>query len=130
MTTWSGYRARWRGADYAATVDPQPNQLWVRLRSAEQAPGFEEIEPQVFARQVTAEECDAVLFVSTVCEWRSAEFHVHDERDDDLLLEYVGGLLPVAQRLELERVERGVYRRWVPRAEVRAMREKQVPITS
>lgn len=44
----------------------------------------------------------------------------------ELLVEYTGGLLPVARKLGMERVERGVHRRWVARDEVVGLREEAV----
>jgi hypothetical protein len=58
-----------------------------------------------------------------------APFQVHDEEDDLLLLEYTGGEVPVARSLQLERLDRGVYRAWVPRVEVQMLRENVVPLS-
>ncbi|MEU9832563.1 hypothetical protein AB0D67_13625 [Streptosporangium sp. NPDC048047] len=123
---WHSYRARWRGTEYAASPDPRPDAVWVRLRVTEPAEGFEEVEPGCFVRPVPAGECESISFVTTVCEWRGAPFQVRDRHGDTLLLEYVGGLLPVARELELERIERGVHRRWVPGHEVTDLRENVV----
>lgn len=125
---WHSYRARWRGAEYSASPDRQLDRLWIRLRSSEPAEGFEKVEPGCFVRPVPAEDCEVILFVTTVCEWWGAECQVHGERDGELLVEYIGGLMPVALELGMERVERGVYRRWVPRHEVRELRENATPL--
>jgi hypothetical protein len=122
----AGYRARWQGDEYPAAADPQPDELRLRLYRSGPADGFDEVAPDRFVRVVAADECEAVLHVSTVCEWQGAPFEVLDERDGELLLEYTGGLVPVAQQLELTRIERGVYRTRVPRAEVQALREDVV----
>lgn len=126
---WHGYRARWQGVEYAAAVDPQPEQLLIRLQRSAAAEGFDEVEEGRHVRVVPATDCEALTFVTTVCEWRGAPFQVHDEREDDLLLEYTGGAVPVARRLGLARVERGVYRAWVPRAEVTGLREEAVGLS-
>jgi hypothetical protein len=123
---WSWYRARWQGREYRASPDPRPDMLWLRLRGAEPAEGFEEVAPHVFVRPVRAEECEEVAFVTVTCEWRGAPCQVRDERDDELLVEYTGGLLPVAVDLGFERAERGVHRRWVARDEVHGLREHVV----
>ena len=120
------YRARWRGEEYPAAADPQPDALYIRLYRTDPADGFDEVAPARYVRVVAAADCEVLLHVSTVCEWRGAPFVVLDEPDDDLLLEYTGGLVPVAQRLDLTRVERGVFQTRVPRAEVRALREDLV----
>ena len=122
------YRARWYGADYDASPELRSGRLWMRLRSAAPAPGFEEVRAGRYVRAVPADECEAACFVTTVCRWRGAPFRVHDQREDALLLEYTGGQVTVAQSLELERVERGVHRRWVPRDEVAELREHTVPL--
>jgi hypothetical protein len=126
---WHSFRARWNGQEYAAGPDPQPDRLLMRLYRTSPAAGFEEIKPERYVRVVPADECDAILYVTTVCEWFGAPFLVHGETADDLLLEYTGGLLPEAQRLKLQRMERGVYKAWVPRAEVRALRENIVVLS-
>jgi hypothetical protein len=112
------YRARWQGADYVASPEPHALELWVRLRRADPADGFEEVEPGCHVRPVPVTECEALHFVTTVCRWRGEPFQVHDERDGRLLLEYLGGSAAVAMELGLERIERGVYRVWAPREEV------------
>ncbi|MEV0617737.1 hypothetical protein AB0I81_30755 [Nonomuraea sp. NPDC050404] len=129
MTAWHGYRARWRGADHPAAPEPHVLELWVRLRSAEPLDGFEEVEPGCHVRTVPASECESVHFVTVVCTWRGQPFQVHDERNGSLLLEYLGGSVLTARELGLERVERGVYRCWVPRGEVGELREEAVLIT-
>ncbi|MFC4010200.1 hypothetical protein ACFOY2_23435 [Nonomuraea purpurea] len=120
------YRARWQGADYVASPEPHSLELWVRLRRPEPADGFEEVEPGCHVRTVPAEECAALDFVTTVCDWRGERFQVHDERDGHLLLEYLGASALTATELGLERVERGVYRIWVPRTEANDLREHSV----
>jgi hypothetical protein len=122
------YRARWGDADYDASPELRSGRLWMRLRSAAPAPEFEEVRPGRYVRAVPADECAAVWFVSLVCRWRGAPFRVHDRRDGELLLEYTGGRVTVAQSLGLDRVERGVYRRWVSRDEVTELREHAVPL--
>jgi len=126
MTSWHFYRARWQGADYVASPEPHAMELWVRLRSPVPAEGFEEVEPGCHVRAVPVTECAALHFVTMECSWRGEPFQVHDERDGLLLLEYLGGSAPAARALGLERVERGVYRSWVPRAEVTDLRENAV----
>jgi hypothetical protein len=128
-TRWHSYRARWHGDDYEAGVDPRPDQLWVRLYASSPAAGFDEVETGRHVRVVPAAECEVIVYVTVVCEWRGAPFQVQGEADRELLVEYTGGLLHVAQRLELQRIERGVYRTWVPRAEVRGMREHAVVLS-
>lgn len=126
---WFGYQARWQEEDYPASVFPQPDGLLVRLYRSAPADGFDEVAPERYVRTVPATECAAIRFVTTVCTWRGAPFQVHDERDDHLLVEYTGGEVPVAQRLGLRRVERGVYRGLVPRAEVTDLREQSVELS-
>ncbi|MGW5261232.1 SseB family protein [Microbispora sp. NPDC004025] len=119
----SSYRARWRGADHPAIPDPGHDGLLIRLLSDEPADGFEERAPGRFVRPVPAGECEAVFHVTRRCEWRGAPCLIRDERAGELLLEYTGGRLPVARALGMERIERGVHRRWVARAEAGEPRE-------
>ncbi|GAA1677313.1 hypothetical protein GCM10009733_087780 [Nonomuraea maheshkhaliensis] len=129
MTVWHSYRARWRGADYAASPEPHALELWVRLRRTDPADGFEEVEPGCHVRTVPVGECESLHFVTVVCRWRGEPFQVHEERDGRLLLEYLGGSVLTARRLGLDRIERGVYRCWANRDEVDEMREEAVLIT-
>ncbi|MDA0638528.1 hypothetical protein OUY22_34410 [Nonomuraea sp. MCN248] len=122
------YRARWRGADYLASPEPHPVELWVRLRSPEPADGFEEVEPGCHVRAVPAAECAALDFVTVECRWRGEPFQVREERDGQVLLEYLGGSALTARGLGLERIERGVYRLWVPSVEVEDLGERAVPL--
>ncbi|MFI6389381.1 hypothetical protein [Nonomuraea sp. NPDC050540] len=124
----SGYRARWRGADYPASPDATALEVWVRLRRDEPAEGFTEVEPGCHVRIVPAAECEALWAVFTVCAWGGREFLVRDEREDALLLEYLGGSAPEALALGMERAERGVYRRWVSRAETGKPSEQALDI--
>lgn len=126
---WHTYRARWQGEEYSAAADPQPDQVCLRLYRPGPADGFDEVSPGHYVKAVTAAECDAVYHVTTVCEWQGAPFQVQDERGDELLLEYTGGSAPVAQELQLQRIERGVYRAWVPRADVPALSEHAVELS-
>ncbi|MBB5080545.1 hypothetical protein [Nonomuraea endophytica] len=124
----SGYRARWRGADYPASPDATALEVWVRLRRDEPAEGFTEVEPGCHVRIVPVAECEGLWAVFTVCAWGGREFLVSDEREDALLLEYLGGSTPEAVALGMERAERGVYRRWVPRAETGEPTEQALDI--
>ena len=128
MTIRAYYRARWRGVYYEASPESHSLELWVRLRSPDPVDGFEEVEPGCHVRTVPAEECEALHFVTVVCGWRGERCHVHAERDGWLLLEYAGGSAKTARELGMERIERGVYRLWVPRAEVNDLGEEAVPL--
>ena len=124
----AAYRARWRGADHPASPEPHALELFVRLRSDVPLDGFEEVEPGCHVRSVPAPECEWLHLVDVVCTWRDEPFRVHDADGERLLLEYLGGSAVRARELGLERAERGVYRLWVPRPEVRDLREEAVPL--
>lgn len=131
MTTkWFSYRARWQGMEYACSPEPLEEGLTLHLRSKQSGQGFEEIEPDVYVRQVPATECDMFAYVTMVCQWRGEPCMVHDERSSELLLEYTGGQVPRALDLGMERIERGVYRRWVDRDEVRGLRESMTMLVT
>lgn len=120
---WFSYRARWQGMEYACSPEPLENGVSLHLRSRQPANGFDEVEPDVHVRRVLASECDMFAYVTMVCQWRGEPCTVHDERASELLLEYTGGQVPRALELGMDRIERGVYRRWVDRDEVRGLRE-------
>ncbi|NUR82781.1 MAG: hypothetical protein HOY71_01695 [Nonomuraea sp.] len=126
--SWQSYRARWAGTDYEAAPEVDGGRLRVRLRGEAPAEGFEEVAPGRYVRVVPAAECAGLWHVTTVCEWRGAPFLVLDERESELLLEYTGGRASAAVALGLERAERGVYRRWIPREEVSEVHEELVSI--
>ncbi|MEV1243733.1 hypothetical protein ACIBO2_11185 [Nonomuraea sp. NPDC050022] len=121
--TRSFYRARWGGVDYEAAPELSADGVWLRLRDTAAQAGFEEIASGVWVRAVPAAECERVDLVTTVCVWKGASFLVIAEKDGEVLLEYAGASVPVAMELGLERVERGVYRRWIAGDEVTALRE-------
>lgn len=119
-----GYRARWRGDDYPACPELRPEGLFVRLYSPTERDGFATVTDNRFVRAVAAAECTAVTYVATVGEWSGVPVHVHTERDERLYVEYAGQSAPQALELGFERVERGVYRTWLAKHEVRGLREQ------
>lgn len=123
---WWSYRARWQGVEYEVAPDHDGERLWMRLRRSAPADGFDPVLADCYVRRVPATECEEIMFVTMVCDWRGEPCQVHDERADELLLEYTGGRAPLARQLGLERTERGVYRGWVPRSDVRNLREHTV----
>lgn len=123
MTGWATHRARWRGQEYPAALEATAEGVEVRLRSAVPDEGFDEVGPGVHVRVVPAAGCDAVLSVRTVGSWRGADVVVLDARADDLLVEATGGSWTAARAAGFDRVGRGVWRRWVPRDDVRGLRE-------
>ncbi|MBN6056463.1 hypothetical protein JYK22_31335 [Nonomuraea sp. RK-328] len=122
------YRACWAGAVYEAAPQLGGDGLWMRLRSASPADGFERLEDGLYVRVVPAAECAWVHHAITVCMWRGAPFRVCGEREDELLVEYVGARVTVARELDLDRIDRGVHRLWVRRSEVTELQELAVEI--
>ncbi|MDQ4037703.1 MAG: hypothetical protein M3313_04985 [Actinomycetota bacterium] len=125
-TAWCSYRARWQGMEYPCTPDQRLDGLLVHLHSFQPLDEFEELQPGIYLRLVNAAECDMVAHISMVCQWRGEPCLVQDERDEELLLEYTGGQVPRALALGMQRIERGVYRGWVHRDEVRGLRENTI----
>lgn len=115
-----GYVARWRGAEYEASPSADGE---VRLYSVEPAEGFAEARPSRHVRVVPTGEIDDLRYVRTLCRWRGETFIVVGEHETWLRVEYVGGRLPVAQRLGLDQVDYGVWQSWAPRAEVTDLHE-------
>ena len=123
MTARATHRARWRGQEYPAALAGTTDGTEVRLRSAAPDDGFTEVADGVFVRSVAAADCDVVLSVATVGTWRGHDVVVLDDRDDQLLVEDTGGSWTAARATGFDRVGRGVWRRWVPREDVRGLRE-------
>lgn len=120
MTVRNGYYAGWRGAEYEASPDGDR----VRLYATDPTAGFAELAPDRHVRVVAPEQLDHLSYVNTLCTWNGEQFLVLGEHDEWLRVEYVGGRAPVAERLGLERFDRGVYQAWAPRGEVTDLREE------
>jgi hypothetical protein len=115
-----GYVARWRGTEYEAGPGTDGE---VRLYAAEPAEGFDETRPSRYVRVIPADEVEDLRYVRTVCRWRGETFIVVGEHETWLRVEYIGGRLPTAQRLGLDRIDYGVWQTWAPRAEVTELHE-------
>ena len=125
--TYAGYRARWQGVDRRAAPELRDDGWWVVLVEDHPAEGFDALGADgPWVRAVPVGECDAVVHVRRVGTWRGVPCAVHDERDGELLVEHTGGSWLAAREAGFDRVERGVWRRWVPRDELRGMREDTV----
>ena len=122
-TIWATHRARWRGQEYPAALAGTTEGLEVRLRSGTPDDGFTEVAEGRWVRPVAAVDCDVVLSVATVGSWRGHDVVVLDEREGQLLVEDTAGSWPAARASGFDRVARGVWRRWVPRGDVRGLRE-------
>jgi hypothetical protein len=120
--TREGYLARWQGAEYEASPDLTAGGASVRLYRTDPADGFDEVGPDRYRRLVPLAEVERLMYSTAVCTWRGEPFRVLTADGDRLRLEYVGGQAPVAERLGLERIDRGLYLGWVPFDEVRGMR--------
>jgi hypothetical protein len=119
-----GYVARWQGIDYEASPDIGAGEPSVRLYQTHPAPGFTELAPGRHRRIVPLREVERLSHVSEICTWRGHPFRVIERRGPDLLVEYTGGQVPVARQLGLDRLARGVYRRWIKLAEAEAVRDE------
>ncbi|GAA2413702.1 hypothetical protein GCM10010191_24350 [Actinomadura vinacea] len=98
----------------------------MRLYVSAPAEGFTQVTADRHVRVVPAAEVERLAYVSTFCTWRGERFVVLGEHDGWTRVEYVGGKAPVAERLGLERFDRGVYQAWAPRAEIENLREEAV----
>jgi len=118
-----GYLVRWRGREYEASPGADGE---VRLYSAEPAEGFTEIRPGRHRRVVPLDEVEGIRYVRTACTWRGEPFIVVGEHESWLRVEYVGGRAEVAERLELDRIDHGVWQAWASRSEVENLHEQYV----
>jgi hypothetical protein len=123
------YRARWQGVEYEASPD---GEAAVRLYTDVATPGFEQVRPGRHRRVVPRREVDWFGYVRTVGaltigEMRDLPVLVLVERGSDLLVQYLGGLAPVAEAAGLTRMEPGVYQGWVRRAEVDGIQQVRTP---
>jgi hypothetical protein len=118
-----GYVARWRGAEYEASPDVSSEGVRIRLYSVTPVDGFDEIESDRHRRVVPVDDLERLLYVSQVCTCQGEPFRVLGERGEWLRVEYIGGQAPVAERLGLDKVERGIYQAWVRRTDARGLRD-------
>jgi hypothetical protein len=116
-----GYAARWRGQEYEASPDGED----VRLYRAEADDGFDEVRPGRFRRVVPASEVE-LAYVRTACSWKGAPFIVLGEHDGWLRVEYTGGRRPIAESMQLEEFDFGVYQGWAPAQEVTDISEHRI----
>lgn len=116
-----GYVVEWRGRQYEARPGADGT---VRIYSGDPVDGFEELRPGRHRRIVPASETEGLAYVRTICTWRGERFIVVGEYDTWIRVEYVGGRAPVAERLELDRIDHGVWQTWAPRDEVTDMHEE------
>jgi hypothetical protein len=98
----------------------------VRLYSAVPEPGFDEVRPGRYVRELAGGEVERLVYVRTTCTWRGHPFIVLAQHDDWLRVEYTGGRAPVARALGLEEFDFGVYQGWAPVAEVTDLHEQRV----
>lgn len=125
------YLALWRGNRYPANACIEADRLAVRLYTTEPTEGFDEAGTGRFLRVVPFGELESFGYQQEVCEWRGEPFRiVSRDEEGKLLLEYTGGQLPVAERLGLARVERGVHRVWVPASEVHNARLDEIRLST
>ncbi|GAB3660841.1 hypothetical protein GCM10027589_22760 [Actinocorallia lasiicapitis] len=115
-----GYYAGWRGSEYPAA----PAHEEVRLYAEVPLTGFTAALPGRFVKTVPYTELDHLHYVVTRCVWKDQPFVILGEHDGWLRVEYTGGRAPVAEALELERFDRGVYQAWAPVTEVLEIREE------
>ena len=117
-----GYLARWRGREYEAS----PDGALVRLYTDRPEPGFERVRPDRYRRLVSAGETEWLGYTQTVGLCRGAPVLVLGAREGRFLVEYIGGRAPQAASLGLVRMDVAVYRGWVDRGEVTAVRQERV----
>ncbi|GAA1548136.1 hypothetical protein GCM10009678_33520 [Actinomadura kijaniata] len=116
-----GYLARWLGREFEAAPGADGD---IRLYASEPTDGFEELRPGRYRRVVPSFEVEDLRYVRTIGTWRGERFVVVGEHDSWLRVEYSGGRAPVAERLGLEQMERGVWQAWAPRDEVEDLHEE------
>jgi hypothetical protein len=117
-----GYYATVDGTDFEASPDGETLHLYSDTARA----GFDEVAPGRFRRVVAFGAATGFGYLTTRCVWRGEPFKVLGDRGDWLRVEYTGGRAPVAERLGLERFDRGVYQAWAPAAEVTDVRAERV----
>ncbi|GAA4213957.1 hypothetical protein GCM10022220_39700 [Actinocatenispora rupis] len=115
-----GFYARWRGAEYEAA----PSSGGAHLYSGEgDLPGFEAVASGRYRRIVSFSDLDEFGYVITAGALRGEPVKVLAEHEEWLRVEYTGGRAPRAERLGLDRFDRGVYQSWVLRTEVTDLHE-------
>jgi hypothetical protein len=121
MVIRDGYVARWQGQEYEASPDGEN----VRIYQPEPEDGFREVRPGRYVRVLPVSTVDDLAYMRTVCTWKGEPFIVLAEHDGWLRVEYTGGSWPVAEAMQLETFDFGVYQGWAPAAEVTDLREQR-----
>lgn len=110
-----GYVASWRGDLFEASPTLENGRLYVRIYSSSARAGFDEAASQRYVKVVSPKDLDRLSYVTRICQWQGQPCRIVSRNDaNEILLEYLGGQTPVAERLRMNRIERGVYRIWVP----------------
>lgn len=118
-----GYYARWHGVEYPASPSSAGAHLYSEHGGAD---GFDEVLPGRFRRVVSFAELDEFGYLTTVGTFRGEPVKILAEHDQWLRVEYTGGRSPRAERLGLDRFDRGVYQSWVPYGDVADVREVRI----
>ncbi|WP_134323877.1 hypothetical protein [Cumulibacter soli] len=115
--------ASYLGTEYDAAIYLGQDEQLVSLHSTRDGEGFEPIGEE-FVREVPLAECDTIHYVRPIGEVGDVPVAILDERTEpaELLVESLANDAPAAAEAGLERVERGVYRSWVPSSQVRQYR--------
>ncbi|WP_153506163.1 hypothetical protein [Cumulibacter manganitolerans] len=119
--------AGYRGVEYDAAVYLGAEQRLVSLRSDRPVEGFLEAGDH-FVREVPLAECASLQYRRPVGRYRNLLVALLDETDHELYVESLAHDAPAAAAADLERVERGVYRGWVPAAEVQHRQEQVIDL--
>jgi hypothetical protein len=117
-----GYVAVWHGREFEASPDGDS----VRIYQTQAGDGFDEVRAGRFVRVVPADDVEDLAYVRTTCSWRGEPFIVLAQHESWLRVEYTGGRWSIAESMQLEEFDFGVYQGWAPVAEVVDLREHRI----
>ena len=122
--------ATYRGTEYDAAIYLGLDEQLVSLHSERPTDGFAPVGER-FVREVPLADCDALEYARPVGIYRDLPVAILDEQGaaDELRVESLAHDAPAAAAAGLDRVERGVYRGWVPASQVRQQRLEIVDLT-
>ena len=118
-----GYYARWQGTEFDAAPSSAGAHLYTEHTDLA---GFEAVPTGRFRRVVSFSELDEFGYVVTAGSFRGEPVKLLAEHEQWLRVEYTGGRAPTAERLGLDRFDRGVYQSWVSREEVTDVHEEHL----
>lgn len=127
MTMRTRIIAGYRGDEYDAAVYLGQDEQIISLHSERPVDGFAETDSG-YVCEVPLSDCEGLYYLRPVARYRQLPVAVLDERDVEVYVESLANDAPAAASVGLQRIERGVYRGWVPASDVQQRRLETIDL--